>query len=428
MDSELYQRAGLDVKLTLDKPLSMAEINELEKAMEDRVLRPIALMAKALIRDPSQPWLQDILRKFDGLTVQEALPKFCKIAKRTTGNKDERLWKMLEFKLVNDEVAPLDKMNFLGLLCKVKAGQGERLGTDKSNLMGYWNELEIFRCADGCQQLARALERAEIQDKTGRQTYLNTAVTAIDIMKQGAQVTWAPVVNGMPVPGHGKPALFDFVVLAIPPSVWDDVPIKADGKVVRLKDEIGDMGMEPAVKFFSDVKERFWIKEHAAPYGGALALGQVWEGTDNQTRTGDQSIVLSVFAGPILPGGLAPAEKDFKKGLQDLYRGYSSNSKPNGTFLADWPNRRFIMTGYASPRTNQVFSIGRKLSEPFRDRLSFAGEHTHMAFFGYMEGALRSGERAAHALIRKACGLMQERVPAPVMRTVRATPVRKEIA
>jgi hypothetical protein len=51
-----------------------------------------------------------------------------------------------------------------------------------------------------------------------------------------------------------------------------------------------------------------------------------------------------------------------------------------------------------------------------------------MAFFGYMEGALRSGERAAHALIRKACGLMQERVPAPVMRTVRATPIRKEIA
>ena len=35
---------------------------------------------------------------------------------------------MIEFKLVNDEVAPLDEMNFLGLLCKVRAGQGERFG------------------------------------------------------------------------------------------------------------------------------------------------------------------------------------------------------------------------------------------------------------------------------------------------------------
>ena len=44
------------------------------------------------------------------------------------------------------------------------------------------------------------------------------------------------------------------------------------------------MGIAHAVKFFSDVQERFWIKKGAAPYVGSLNLGQVWEGTDNQTR------------------------------------------------------------------------------------------------------------------------------------------------
>ena len=39
--------------------------------------------------------------------------------------------------------------------------------------------------------------------------------------------------------------------------------------------------------------------------------------------------------------------------------------------------------------------VGEKLNKPFHDRLFFAGEHTQMDFFGYMEGALRSGERAA---------------------------------
>jgi monoamine oxidase len=47
--------------------------------------------------------------------------------------------------------------------------------------------------------------------------------------------------------------------------------------------------------------------------------------------------------------------------------------------------------------------VGRMLSKPYKGRLVFAGEHTHMAFFGYMEGALRSGERAAATIKTLAC-------------------------
>ena len=146
----------------------MTEFETLSAAMEQRILRPLALLAMS-IRDPSRPWLQrKLLKVYDGMSVQEALPKFCPIAKRTKGNKDEPLWKMIEFKLVNDEVAPLDEMNFLGLLCKVRGGQGQRFGSGlKPILMGYWDELEIFRCADGCQELARRMT-TEISAK-GRQ-------------------------------------------------------------------------------------------------------------------------------------------------------------------------------------------------------------------------------------------------------------------
>ena len=92
---------------------------------------------------------------------------------------------------------------------------------------------------------------------------------------------------------------FSYVILAIPPSVWPRVKITADGKDVDPAKEIGQMRMNDAVKYFSDVKERFWIKDKAAPIGGSLKIGQVWEGTDNQTRVGNQGIVLSVFAGPV---------------------------------------------------------------------------------------------------------------------------------
>jgi monoamine oxidase len=434
MDPALYQKAGLDVKLTLEnESLKRAEFMKLEKEMEERVLKPIARFARRSVLDPSRPWRrQPWLKKFDGMSVQEALTKIFKIAKRT--KEDKLLWKMIEFKLVNDEVAPLDKMNFLGLLCKVRGGQGEHFGFGSLPLsMRYWDELEIFRCADGCQQLAKEMAK-EIKEKCDRRIYLNTMVTVIDISSGGIRLTWVPVRGGKPDPGPGQREPFDFVILAIPPSVWDDVRIIVNDKVVPLKDTPGLMRMRPAVKFFSDVKERFWIKEKAAPYGGALTLGQVWEGTDNQTqvreipdpqdpqgqpRKVEQGIVLSVFAGPILADGKVPTERGFTDGLSRLYRGY----KANKTLFSDWPNPNkepFIKTGYASPEPNQIFTIGRKLSDPtpeeqrfFHGRLFFAGEHTEMAFFGYMEGALRSGENAAKTLMLKKCGLLKEPAPKP---------------
>ena len=119
MDSNLYEQARLSVKLRLGRDVPMDEFVKLEKAMRTRVLEPMAHDATQIM-DPSQPWLQPSLRVEDFKSVASVLKDRYKVSP------DEMLWKMLEFKLVNDEVAPLDKMNFLGLLCKVRAGQGKR--------------------------------------------------------------------------------------------------------------------------------------------------------------------------------------------------------------------------------------------------------------------------------------------------------------
>jgi len=180
--------------------------------------------------------------------------------------------------------------------------------------------------------------------------------------------------------------------------------------------------------------ERFWIKDKppAAPYGGSWELGQVWEGTDNQTRIAlgkardsrggvrdvKQGIVLSVFAGPIKPvdpkdpngPGRAPTLLECEKGLLNLYPNHKRymNKPP---LYCNWPNEPFIETGYASPRKGQILDIVEKLNKPFHDLLFFAGEHTRMDFFGYMEGALRSGEDAAMKLMLHSCGLLKEDIP-----------------
>jgi monoamine oxidase len=438
MAPELYEQAGLAVKLKLDRDLSSDEFFKLEKAMHKRVLEPMARDASQ-ISNPAEPWLQSSLRSEDNRSVANALEN------RYGVSRNELLWKMLEFKLVNDEVAPLDGMNFLGLLCKVRGGQGIRFRFEDEKdhitpLMRYWDELEIFRCADGCQKLAEKMaEEIASTDRDRKlspaKLLLRRAVTDINIVsKQSVVLVGSKQVvndkNGTLADGPPVVLPYEYVILATPPSVWKDVTITADGKRAQPEDEseIGKLGMAPAVKFFSDMKERFWIKEKAAPYGGALKLGQVWEGTDNQTPVGQQGIVLSVFAGPILPGPhgpRVPTPGECMNRLRELYPGYISNL--NKVLFSDWPNTPFINTGYVSPRVGDIFKYGKKLSEPFHGRLFFAGEHTQMDFFGYMEGALRSGKRAAELLMLQSCGLRQEPTPTsptPQVRTASATSIR----
>jgi monoamine oxidase len=281
-------------------------------------------------------------------------------------------------------------------------------------LMGYWNELEIYRCADGCQKLASEIARDLQSGKHRCVIRLRRAVTRIDLSKCSApaakKCVWLDskeVVGNRGALKGGPPRRepFDCVVFAIPPSVWAEVVFEPKHLHPKEPGQVGVMEMGNAVKFFSNLKERFWIREAAAPHGGSLALGQVWEGTDNQTRIGDQGIVLSVFAGARSP---TPDEKYFKAELTKLYPNYP---KKVDTHLADWPRQPFIRAGIVSPGKNQILTVGKGLNEPYQGRIFFAGDHTQMNHFGYMEGALRSGERSAALLVQTACGLAP---PAPV--------------
>jgi monoamine oxidase len=449
MESELYERAGLDVKFRLlGKNLPKKRLIELAKAM-DVVLKRIADDADKYIEDASEPWREpnaklNKLEDLDNTSVADKLKDF------GVPPPPDDLFEFIKIKLVNDEVAPLETMSYLGLLCKVKAGQGLRFGDDPDEPLNpdevrrkkdrYWNELEIFRCAEGCQTLAKSIaESIRSVDKMlpPVEIRFGRAVTHIELSNRGARVGHKDVIDpvkGILTPGKPTFTSCNYVILASPPSAWQkhgvNVPqltITADdGRRVTPVDlfgkkAIGTIGMFPAVKFFSKMNERFWIKQKAAPYGGATELGQVWEGTDNQTRVAGQGIVLSVFAGPILKGGRTPMPVKFREELELLFPGYENSrlkTEPPSTRFSDWPEKPFIKTGYFSPKPKEISEIAwmfnRKWSrikgKPLHDRLFFAGEHTDMGFFGYMEGALRSGKRAAEEVMREACGQPEQAV------------------
>jgi monoamine oxidase len=374
-DGDDYAKMGLETKLWIDGDIPPREAQKLTKQMEDKIFRPMGKDA-SLINLPSRPWAQSsLLKRFDDLSVAQKLSLL--------GIKNsELLWKGMKALVQNNNVAALEEMNYLGLLCLINGGR-YRTTEDRDGWLGYWRETEVFRCNDGSWALANAIA-TELDTKSYRCTFhLSTPVLQIDVSKR-------PKLTGP----NGELGSFDYVIFAVPPSVWKDIKFRPE----HPRDSVGLMNMGPAVKYFNRFGGRPWIQMRSAPNAISSRIGMVWEGTDAQATVGRQEIVLSVFAGG--PG--IPNQTELDNGLEELYPGIV-RKRTGKSIPANWPAEPFIKTGYTSPKKGQILTVGKRLNEPFHERLFFAGDHTQMNFFGYMEGALRSGARAARDVRDHAC-------------------------
>lgn len=273
----------------------------------------------------------------------------------------------------NNNGVPCKDQSYLANLALVKGGGGER----------FWTDTELFRCADGNQALATRLA-GEIEANGGAIS-LDRPVTAVAVDAVGVTVTTKAGTTRA-----------DHLVLAIPPSTWDQVAISP----AIPPDRRMQMGLN--VKFLTTVETRFWLEEGLAATSATDSFGMSWEGTDNQTLLPGQGLEFSVFAGGETAARALDAPDPaawFAPRIEQLYPAYSANARKS-RFMA-WPREPWTRAGYSCPRPGQVCTIGPFLNEPYHERLWFAGEHACLAFFGFMEGALQSGILAARQLCRQ---------------------------
>jgi monoamine oxidase len=76
-------------------------------------------------------------------------------------------------------------------------------------------------------------------------------------------------------------------------------------------------------------------------------------------------------------------------------------AKPRKYFESDWPAEVFSRggpVGYTAP--GALSEYGPALRRPFR-RIHWAGTETSGYWVGYMDGAIRSGERVAAEVLKK---------------------------
>jgi monoamine oxidase len=124
-----------------------------------------------------------------------------------------------------------------------------------------------------------------------------------------------------------------------------------------------------------------------------LPISTTWEATDGQP--GRPGVLLVYTMGK--PGAAFTSLPDTRRvekvvaDLDRIYRGSRALRRDAHTFA--WARERYSGGTYTAYAPGQVTRFWRELRRPV-GRIHFAGEHAD-AFTGYMEGALRSGVRAA---------------------------------
>jgi monoamine oxidase len=367
---ENYAAASLKSPMLLGgAPISVGDqetlYDEMKRAL--KTLDPLAAKVEALT-----PW-ESKLKDKDTESVAGWIKSLKRVSDQTKA--------ALRFQLQCDQTIPVERQSLLGLLAAVSGGSLTDLSDRRrSEPSEFWTETEVYRCAGGNDQLADCLKK-EIEERGGR-VLLSMPASKISLNS-----------NDICVRAQGKDYPGRWVVVAIPPSCWDRIEFPFDTAPYSIS-------AGPAFKFLAETKKRFWMRDSLSPNGTDDQFGMVWEGTDNEDGSrGDPE--LTVFAGgPAADSAQNSPDPDeyFRAGLQKLYKGFEAEMEK--TTPVNWSTKEWTMTGYSCPTIGQVTSAAERLYKA-HERLVWAGEHTCMAFFGYMEAALQSGMHAAQVIAEK---------------------------
>jgi monoamine oxidase len=281
--------------------------------------------------------------------------------------------------------ALLDSLG-LSLIARVVIGRDVRteymLGPDEvSQLMAGWmtalhrrsgSGFEGHRVVGGNDQLA-----AGLAEPLGQRVRLETPVA------------WLEPTDGAVNLRSGERLTADHIVAAVPLPVlarlWSDIPAA-----------LSSAGYGIGGKISIQVARRIWHDQgHDGSVRTERAWGEVWETTDDQP--GDAG-VLTVLLSSHDGAALAALPETAERVVDELDRVFPGLRGLAGERVqTDWTNDQFSLGAYVT------FGPGQLLAAlPFLRRrygsLVLAGEHTDL-WAGYMEGALRSGARAARSII-----------------------------
>ncbi len=200
-----------------------------------------------------------------------------------------------------------------------------------------------------------------------------------------------------------READFDHVVLAVPFTMLRDVDLARAGLRPRKAQAIRELGMGRNTKLQLQFDDRAWVARGGSGETRVEGSYQVsWEVTRGQP--GALGIVNFYSGGAAASrAGEGSPDDRARAALADLERIYPGIAAHwNGRVIRNaWERHPWSRGSYSLLKPGQYTAFHGVEHLP-EGRIQFAGEQSSAAWYGYLNGAVESGQRAAAAILRVA--------------------------
>ena len=332
----------------------------------DRVLKKMEKMQDAL--DLAQPWNHSDAKLLDGETLESWIRK--NVYTETARN---------YLRLVSEAVFSTEStdMSFLHFLFYLKSGKG------LENLIGVEEGAQQDRVLGGTQQVS-----IKLAEQLGEDVVLNSAVTRIEQSDAGVKVFSREQV------WEAKK-----VVVALPPTLAGRLTYQPP--LPGMRDQLTQRIPAGAVIKIQVIYETpFWRKQGLTGQVASFE-GPVKVVFDNSLPDDSRGILLAFMeANDGRQASEWSIEKREQKTIECLTKYFGAEAKTPIEYIEkNWIEEEYTRGCYGGHFTPGVWTAyGKHLRQPI-GHIHWAGTETATEWNGYMEGAVRSGERVAEEII-----------------------------
>ncbi len=255
------------------------------------------------------------------------------------------------------------------------------------------DDLELYRIVGGNSSLPEAFAAA-----LDARVEFDASVSAIRTDDNGVTVT------------HSKGEVTaDYVILTVPPAALVDVAFTPE-LPQEIAQAIDELNYGSHTKVMLQYRHRFWLDDGLS--GTVLdadgTAGWIWEATNAQD--GEPGILNTYISG-YFGDNLATMSRDDQveyavARVEEIFPG--SRELLVSAEPMVWVNEPFNRGAYSAYGLHQLTEFWAAFRSA-HGRMYFAGEHTE-AFTGFMEGAVRSGQRVVEQLTKTPVGADEDRV------------------
>lgn len=345
---------------------AMPKLNVFSLLALDRAIKKLAKMQKTL--DLEQPWSHPNAKLLDGETLESWIRK--NVYTETARN---------YFRLVAEALFSTEStdMSFLHFLYYLKSGKG------LENLIGVEEGAQQDRVLGGTQQISNKLAA-----QLGEEVVLNSPVTRIEQSDEGVKV-------------FSRERLWEAkkVVVALPPTLAGRLTYQPP--LPGMRDQLTQRIPAGAViKIQVIYKTPFWRKQgmtgQVASFEGPVKIV-----FDNSLPNDSRGILLGFMeANDGRKASEWSIEKRKQATIDCLTKYFGAAAKTPIEYIEkNWMAEEYTRGCYGGHFTPGVWTAyGKYLRQPIR-HIHWAGTETAVEWNGYMEGAVRSGERVAEEII-----------------------------